>query len=219
MIEAYRIVESQSQIYSYLTTSSAENAEYIESFLEETKPARPNDEWHMLLVSPFRYPLPVPPMYQARFRPPFYARNVLYCSEKVPTALHEHAYHFLKERIHLDGVKEAGERTVFSLFIHDGDIIDIRTHPDINAIMDKRDYAKSHSYIHSNPDTKVLCYPSCREPEKGPNYAAFEISSLEKVIGTEKLMSFYFDQRTQSITWKVTWDDFNLKISWGDVAG
>lgn len=218
MIEAFRIVESHSQIYSYHATSSEENAKYLELLLEETKPLLPSGGWHILIASPFRYPLPVPPKYQARFRPPFYPKNVFYCSQKIPTALHEHAYHFLKERIHLDGIKEAGQRTLFSLFLHDEDITDIREHPNINAIMNKRDYAESHRYIESNPDTKALCYPSCRDPGREPNYAVFEISSLEKGIGAEKLMSFYYDQTALSITWKVTWDDLNLRISWKDVA-
>ncbi len=214
MIQAFRIIEDQSRIYSYLATTSTENAEYIETLLEETKPLIQWNGYHRLIAAPFRYPLPAAPRYQARFRPPYYNRNLLYCSGNQETALYEHTYHFLRERIHLKTMKEPGQRTIFSLFLHPGDVRDIRTHPNIAAIMNRTNYEESHRYIQNNPDTKILCYPSCRDPQNRENYAVFEITSLGKNIETEKRLSFYFDAAARSIRWL----DINLLIAWETVA-
>jgi hypothetical protein len=79
--------------------------------------------------------------------------------------------------------------------------------------MNRRDYAASHQYILEHPETRVLLYPSCRDPEKGDNYAIFDQSSLAKHIGNEQTISFYFDPTRQSIFWI----DIPLKISWKQV--
>lgn len=211
MIEAYRIVENQSQLYGFRSTKSAKKAAYVDFLLEATKPQMPYQEWHRLIATPFRYPLPSP--HQARFRPPYFQKNVLYCSQNLMTTLYEHAYHFMKERMHLEDVRESGQRTAFSLFIEDSAVTDIHEHPKIAAIMARDDYAASHEFIKARLEIRVICYPSCRDPKHGPNYAALDIMALGKEIGDERALSFYFDQAEQS----VYWTDMGLKIFWNDV--
>jgi hypothetical protein len=167
------------------------------------------------VAAPFRYPLPVPPAYSARFRPPFYSRNVLYASGAATTALYEHAYQFLRQRIHLRGaVRESGFRTAFELFIVNNDITDLRKHRNVTALTDRRDYGASHAYILSHPQIQALRYPSCREPQRGDNYAVFAIAALAKTIGEERTLSLYFDPPAQAVRWM----DLGLTIAWAQVS-
>lgn len=215
MIVGYRVVQDQTRSYSFDATKSAEEAAYLESVLELTKPRDFYAEWHRLVAAPFRYPLPVQPAYQARFTPPYYTRNALYCSRESATALYEHAYHFLWQRVHLKvAVPETGLRTIFSLFIESKDIEDVTPHPDIGRIMDRSNYSASHDYIRTNPQVKALGYPSCRDPQRRMNYAAMEIASLGKNIGEEKLIEFYFEPARGNIRWI----ESNLDIDWKAVA-
>lgn len=214
MIEAHRIVENQSQLYGFRATKSAPKAAYVDSVLEATKPDLLHKEWHRLIATPFRYSLPCPPSRQARFRPAYFDRNILYCSLRSTTVLYEHAYHFLKERIHLTRSRDYGQRTAFTLFLNEEAVTDIHGHPDIKAIMDRQNYSASHAFIKTKADVKILSYPSCRDSERGPNYAALEITALGKDIGDERTLAFYFDQADQS----VFWTDLGLKIYWNDVC-
>jgi hypothetical protein len=213
LIEVCRIVESQSRLYAEQATSSYEKALYLESILEETKPKLPAEGWHPLIATPFRYPLPVSPSYQARFRPPFFSKNVLYASRDLRTILYEHAYHFLRERVHLKAIRESGQRTAFTLFISSTHITDLHKHPDIRRIMDRRDYAPSHAYIQEHPEAEVLLYPSCRDPQAGDNYAVLDVLSLAKHIGSQETISYYFEPDQPSIVWM----DYGLRIAWKQV--
>ncbi len=214
-LEAYRIVESQSRLYAEQATSSYEKALYLETVLELTKPTLPARGWHPLLATPFRYPLPVAPMYQARFRPPYFPKNVFYASKETRTVLYEHAFHYLQERAHLSGaLREAGQRTLFSLFIMSSSILAIHGEKNLSTLMSRTDYGPSHAYIASHPDAEVISYPSCRDPQQGDNFAVFDIHCLAKYIGSQETASFYFDPKTLSILWM----DRQLRISWAEVA-
>jgi hypothetical protein len=214
LIEVCRIVESQSRLYAENATSTYEKALYIESVLEETKPKLTAQGWHPLLATPFRYPLPVLSIYQARFRPPFFLKNVLYASLELRTALYEHAYHYLRERVHLKCVRETGQRTIFSLYITSSRIVDLRKHSDILKIMDRHDYAASHAFIEANPKVHILRYPSCRDPRAGDNFAVFDIHCLAKHIGMQQALSFYFEPSGRFILWM----DYGLRILWKEVS-
>ena len=217
MTKAYRVVQDQARNYSYDATKNAEEAAYLESVLELTKPKETYSQWHRLIAAPFRYSLPVQPAYQARFTPPYFDRNALYCSEKTETALHEHAYHFLKQRVHLKGaVVETGMRTIFSLSVDEASVTDISNRPDIARITDRRDYSASHAYIQGNPKIEAIKYPSCRDPKRQPNFAILDINLLGKKIGNERTMSIYFDPAQQLIRWFE--DGHNLDIGWKTVA-
>jgi hypothetical protein len=213
-LEVCRIVESQSRLYAEQATSSYEKALYLESILEQTKPPLPAEGWHPLIATPFRYPLPVAPPYQARFRPPFFHKNVLYASGEFRTILYEHAFHYLMERVHLQAVREAGQRTAFTLFITSSPITDLHREKDWKTIMDRRDYAPSHAYIRGHLDTEVLRYPSCRDPQQGDNFAVFDIRALARHLGKQETVSFYFDPLDMSIVWM----DYRLRITWKEVS-
>ena len=215
MIEAYRVVQDQTRRHSYDVTANPEEAAYLESVLELTKPKDAYAEWHRLIAAPFRYPLPVQPAYQARFTPPQYNRNALYCSKEPVTTLYEHAYHFLRQRVDRKGlVPETGLRTILSLFVKETDIEDISDTPGIGRIMDRVSCSASHDYIRSRPAVKVIAYPSCRDPEGRMNYAALEITSLGKSVGEEKLIEFYFEPARKTIRWI----EYTLDIAWRTVA-
>lgn len=215
MIEAFRVVQDQTRSYSYDATKNAEEAAYLESVLEFTKPRDLYADWHRLIATSFRYPLPVQPAYQARFTPPYYNRNALYCSKESVTALYEHAYHFLRQRVHLKGAApETGLRTIFSLSVEERDIEDISGRPDIARIMDRQDYSASHDDIRKNPAIKVVGYPSCRDPGHRLSFAALEIASLGKAIGDEKLIEFYFEPARRTIRWI----EYGLDIDWETVV-
>lgn len=215
MIEAFRIVEDQRRSYSYEVTTSAEEAAYLDAALEVTKPPPLYEKWHRLIATPFRYKLPVPPPVQARFRPPYAKRNVLYASRETITSLYEHAFYFLRQRIDKPGiVAETGQRTIFSLYVNDEDVTDISGRKGISRIMDRSDYEPSHAFILGRSEIKIVGYPSCRDPEKRMNYAALEIESLGKEIGEEKAIEFYFDPSRKSIRWL----GFNLEIDWAVVG-
>ncbi len=215
MIEAYRVIQDQTHNYSYDATESAEEAAYLESILELSKPREIYAQWHRLIAAPFRYPLPVQPAYKARFTPPYYTRNALYCSKESVTALYEHAFHFLRQRVHLEGAAtETGLRTIFSLFVEEQDVDDISGHPDITRITARNDYSASHDYIRKNPNAKVIGYPSSREPSRRMSFAVLEIASLGKKVGEERPMSFYFDPATKTIRWI----EYTLDIDWKTVA-
>ncbi|MEK9146427.1 MAG: RES family NAD+ phosphorylase [Elusimicrobiota bacterium] len=215
MIETCRVVQDQTRSHSYDVTTNAEEAAYLESVLELTKPKGVYGEWHRLIAAPFRYPLPVQPAYQARFTPPQYDRNALYCSKESVTALYEHAYHFLRQRIDSKGlVPETGLRTILSLFVEESDIEDIGNDPNIGCIMDRKDYSASHDYIRRHPEVKVIGYPSCRDPQRRMNYAVLEIASVGKTIGEEKLIEFYFEPVHKTIRWI----EYNLEIDWKTAA-
>lgn len=215
MIEAYRVVEDQRRSYSYEATADAEQASYLDLVLEESKPPLLYSEWHVLIAAPFRYPLPVRPAYEARFKPPYSGRNVLYCSRATLTALHEHAFHFLRQRVGREGTApETGQRTIFSVFVKEDDVTDISGHPEIRRIMDRVQYAPSHEYIRRHSEVKVISYPSCRDPGRGMNYAARDIESLGKDIGEKKTIEFYFDPRSVSIRWI----GHELDIDWATVG-
>lgn len=215
MIEVCRIVESQSRLYAQQATSSYEHALYIESLLETTKPSLTGKGWHPLIATPFRYALPVPEIYRARFRPAFYSKNVLYACREYRTALYEHAFHFLHERIHLNkAIRDRGQRTIFSLSITSPQITDIRTDPNIQKIMDRHDYGPSHEYLLAHPEVQVILYPSCRDPQHGECYAVFDIHCLAPGIGTERTLSYSFEPDKKAVIWM----DDSLQIKWDEVS-
>ena len=181
MIEAYRIVEDQTRQYAYKVTGTVTKAEALESALENNKPILSYEEWDILIAAPFRYSMPVQPEYMARFRPPYFRKNLLYCAEHKVTALYEYAYYLLKQRAHLPGIKQKTEtRTIFSLYIDPKDIADLAKNGDakIDDLTDRHNYSASHDFAKSHPNIKVLRYSSCRDPEKRFNYAVFEINSI-----------------------------------------
>ena len=198
----WRVVEHQNRIYEYNATSTESRAERLKRLIEKTKPEPYFYDWHELIASQFRYPLPVALAYQARFRPPGSMKNVFYASQEIQTCLAEHAYYFMRLRRGLKKVKETGQRTLFSTkFVKGVRVTDLTSHPRIQQMTDPNDYSASHQYVNENSQVTVIQYPSCRDPERRPNFAVREIKALEKTIEREKTISFAFDRKKETMYW------------------
>lgn len=216
-MQSYRIIEHQNKIYEFNATLTDERAGLLQSLLERTKPEPYRHEWHELIASQFRYPVPVGVNYSARFRPPGSMKNVFYSSREVETTLFEHAFHFLKFRLGMKKLAKTGQRTLFSVFfVSDVPITDVSHDPAIEAIMDPNHYAASHAYVATHPDVRVIQYPSCRDPRQRSNFATRDIECLRKEIEQSQTISFAYHKKDHSIHWienKMTigWPQFALQ--------
>jgi hypothetical protein len=205
VIEIIRIVEHQASLSSYRATRNEDRAVQLELLIELTKPKNIFTEWHPLIATPFRYNPPHP---IARFRPRF-GRNIFYASLETETALYEHAYHFMRQRMHLAVNTETGIRTLFSVDADKTSAVKI----EIETLTSKQDYSASHDWIEKNPQISFILYPSCRDPLKRMNAAVLEIEHLGKDIKRESAIKFFYDNQQQ----KLTWIDYSLPIKWEQV--
>ena len=215
----HRIVELQAHTVIRKITDNQEEYEFIENLIESQKPPPLNTDHHYLIKTPFRYPLPVQPAYQGRFRPPFFHRNCFYGSETYRTSAYEYAYHWLMQRVHIYGLGQQPEpRTHFQVTFLDPDCLDLRNHPEIEKIMDRKNYAPSHRFIESNPDLTSILYPSCRDPERGNSIVTFEINTLGKQPLDERTLHFLYQTSEKKC---LIQDPFlsepPLEISWEEV--
>lgn len=210
MTPAHRIVQQQEKLYSNAVTSSPYIAAQLDLLLERSKPENPYPDWDPLISTPFRYPLPVEAAFQARFKPPHSHFQTLYCSKMMETALYEHAYYFMKERIHLPPQEEHGTRTLFSLSLDENRITDLTHHANVRALVHKNNYTASHRYIQKHPDCKGVKYPSCRDPKKRSNFAIFDIHLIGKKVSAHHSIGFVFRPKDMSIHWL----EFALTIHW-----
>jgi len=210
VIELVRIVENQASLSSYRATQNEERALQLELMIESTKPKNHYGKWHTLIATPFRYPPPHP---QARFRPP-YGKNVFYGSLLEETALYEHAFHFMKQRMHLHLHSDTGTRTIFFVDANNANTTNLSDHSDRSNIMSRHDYSHSHQFIIENPKVTFIIYPSCRDPQQRDNAAVLDINHLHTKPKWESTIKFFYDNQTQLITWL----DYDLHIRWQDVA-
>lgn len=210
MIELVRIVEDQATLSSYRATQNEERALQLELLIESTKQKNLYSDWHPLIATPFRYK---PPHTQARFRP-LYGKNVFYGSLIEETALYEHAFHFMKERMHLGLETETGSRTIFFVEANDSRSIHVKSSQNYATIMDKNNYTESHQFISLNPHITFIFYPSCRDPKQRDNAAVLSIDHLGKNPKWESSIKFFYDNTKKQITWL----DYSLHIQWTQVA-
>lgn len=183
----HRIVENQAKMVTHELTDTQEEFEFIESLIDGTKPPLNREGWHHLIATPFRYELPVKPEYQARFKPPFSNFLVFYGSCELRTAAYEYGLHWLRERIHLNGLSQVpASRTYFTVGFRDSQILDITSHVKIKKIMDRTSYAASHEYITTVPNPSSIRYPSARDLMGGFCVAAFKKEVLEKRARTSQ---------------------------------
>lgn len=210
MIELVRIVEHQATLSSYRATQNEERAVQLELLIEATKPKNLRSEWHPLIATPFRYS---PPHLQARFRPP-YGKNVFYGSLIEETALYEHAFHFMKQRMHLNIGTETGMRTIFFVDADNNNSVQVKNDANCSAITDKNDYSASHQFVASNPNSTFILYPSCRDPRQRDNAAILNINHLGKNPKWESSIKFFYDNAQQQITWL----NYQLHIQWSQVV-
>lgn len=214
MIEAFRISETNSSAWPTRATGDPELAEALDALIERTKPPPPLEGWDPLIAAPFRYTLPVAQTHEARFRPPFSGRNVLYCSKGPETAAYEAAFHFMKQRRHIPGLMATEERILFSLTIVAKSVLDIRRRPDIKAIMSRTDYSASHSFIAKHDTVTVVLYPSCRDPKRRENFAVRDLESLGKKVKDQQNLTLFFDQAKDFLYIR----EMSQTVGWADVA-
>lgn len=210
MMTLYRIIENQAALSSYKATKNEAEAVQLELLIEKTKPKNPYHEWHPLIATPFRYSPPHP---SARFRPP-YGKNVFYGASCDETALFEHAFHFMKQRLHLNFDTDTGLRTLFSLESNDDAAFDFMKFPLTTAALDKSDYRASHEFILNNPNLSFIRYPSVRDPHHRANAAVLDIKHLNKNPTTEHTIQFFYDNKHKIMLWL----PYHLHIHWSDVA-
>jgi hypothetical protein len=210
LIELVRVVEHQAVLYGYKATQNEERALQLELLIEASKPNVHLTGWHPLIITPFRYSPPHP---EARFRPP-YGLNVFYSSLIEETALYEHAYHFMKQRMHLKMETETGIRTIFVVDADDHQAMKVSQDVNVERIIDKNDYSASHQFVVSHPKATCIIYPSCRDPLHRENAAILNIHHLAKNPKWEASIKFFYDHKQQQIAWL----DYGLHIQWASVV-
>ena len=89
--ELWRVVQDQRSYYNKIDDLEYDEAYELNVLLETSKPLLNNDheEWHELIYSPFRYPLPVGLSFGSRFKPPGSAYNILYAALEKETSFSE----------------------------------------------------------------------------------------------------------------------------------
>ncbi len=219
MIDVHRVVEDQARLTSYRATQNNEKAIQLEILIDLTKPALKETEWHDLISTPFRYILPVLPHYSARFRLPYFYKNVFYAASCLQTATYEYSYHFMRQRLHLQQRRkrirnETGTRTGFSVEVNDSSVLRLHDYPNLQKLLHRSDYSASHIFIKEHPDSNFIVYPSVRDPEHRDNMAILEMKLLGKTIKVERQLSYFYDYKKKLITWI----DLKLAVLWEQVC-
>lgn len=219
MILLHRIVELQAKTITRKTTDTQAKYDYIENLVESLKPPLPQTTHHYLISTPFRYPLPVPPLYQARWRPPYYHRNSFYGTMVYPTCVYETGYHFLRQRIHLKGLSQGVEtRTHFRVNFHDLKAVDISKRKDLSLLMNRQDYSYSHNFILKHPSISSIVYPSCRNPEGQKCVCTFSLASLGKKPRDEGTLHFIYDEEQKKCVVEDPLNRFpRMEVEWEEV--
>lgn len=219
MIFLHRIVEWQAKTITRKTTDTQEEYDYIEGLIESLKPPLSKTGHHYLISTPFRYPLPVPPLYQARFRPPYYHRNSFYGTVAYPTCVFETGYHFLRQRIHLKGLSQSVEmRTRFRVSFHDPKSVDISKRRDFSLLMNRQDYFYSHNFIRKHATIHSIIYPSCRDPEAQKCVCTFSLATLGKKPRDEGILHFIYIEKQKVCAVEDPLNRFpGIKVEWEKV--
>ncbi|MBC7531127.1 MAG: RES family NAD+ phosphorylase [Oligoflexus sp.] len=221
--DLWRITEEQatSSLHNNIPDSSSRETDFLENLVDETKPLKTLEQqyiqagYHYLVYSQFRYPLPVPSRYAARFKPPLHMENVFYGGLAPETSYHEYVYHFLRQRLHISGLSEFKEtRTIFSVEFHDDHTTDLRHLENTAAIMHKTDYSLSHSFVKSNQCSSIL-YPSARH-HGGECVAVFDIRYLKKIPKSHENIQLSLNAINHACHVKNPFRAFTIK--WSDVS-
>jgi hypothetical protein len=171
------VVEAQHRVATLPLTETLEDQALLETLVEETKPAIPEDCRHLdyLLSTPFRYgPYPT----GSRFRRAGRTSGVFYASEAPETAMAELAFHRLLFWLESPGLRWPaiiGEYSAFAVAIRDR-TIDL-TAPSFAvedaAWTDRTDYGPCQYLADAarEADIGVIRYRSVRCPRGGINLA------------------------------------------------
>lgn len=220
-----RIVELQAKTVIRKITSDQAEYDFLEKLVESSKPELPESAHHYLIRSSFRYPLPVAPEFQARFRPPYFNKNTFYGCATYVTTVFEYGYHWLRQRVHVMGLsQEPQSRTHFQVSFKDRRCLDIRKIPGITKIMNRKDYSASHHFVRNHPELTSLLYPSCRDPDHGDSVVTFLVTTLGKEILSERTVNFIYHEKEKKCVVEYASEDVRQKntnaieVSWAQVV-
>ncbi len=184
-IEAIRVVESQEQVATNQLVDSVEEQHLLETLLEESKPALPEDTegYHYLITTPFRYP---PLKYGSRFGTR-HRRGIFYASLAIPTALAECAYYRLLFWYGMAEPPPKGrldtKQTTFSIEIQTTHGIRLDKAPFDRfrkTIAHPADYQATQQLgeMMREHNVAAFSYPSARDPHGGINLAVLQPAAI-----------------------------------------
>ncbi len=184
-VDAWRIVESQSQIATMKLVDSLDEQAILEAELDLSKPAIPIScrSLDYLLATPFRY---APYPHGSRFRRARQRDGCFYCSERVETAIAEAAFYHLTFFLASPGTplpRNLQERTAFRVPVRTSLALDLTvpplardrgvwTHPtEYVPCQDLADRAREASM-------EAIRYESVRDSKHGANLALLSSAAL-----------------------------------------
>jgi hypothetical protein len=217
----HRIIELQlGDSYATRATDTAEESKLLDEILENTKPFIQKNKFDRLIYTSFRYDLPVPEIYAARFKPAGFKYNVWYGTYETETAIYEATYHFMRERIHLKCETGSVEsRTLVKAEFNVENFLDISKRKNLNKIMNKKNYIES--YLVSEEAVKKnrdgIIYPSCRDPKKGKCAAAYKIDVFSEDLNKLSELTLDLFYKDKKIQW-TRGSSLNLTVDWNEVS-
>lgn len=183
--DAWRVVESQSQVATMKIVDSLDEQAVLEAELDGSKPVVPAScaRLDYLLATPFRY---VPYPHGSRFRRAQQREGCFYCSGQVETAMAEAAFYHLKFFLASPGTKPVQnpqERTAFQVSVSTSLAIDLTVQPLSSyraAWMNPNDYGPCQDFadLARKARSEVIRYESVRDPRHGANLAVLSPDAL-----------------------------------------
>lgn len=183
--DAWRIVESQSQIATMKLVDSLDEQAILEAELDSSKPAVPFScrSLDYLLATPFRY---APYPHGSRFRRARQREGCFYCSERVETAIAEAAFFHLTFFVASPGTPlplNPQERTAFRVPVRTSLALDLTVQP---LARDHRVWTHPTEYVPCQnladrareASIEAIRYESLRAPEHGANLALLSPAAL-----------------------------------------
>lgn len=184
--EAWRVVESQSQVATMKLVDSLDEQAILEAELDRSKLAVPHScaGLNYLLAAPFRY---APYPHGSRFRRTRQREGCFYCSEQVETAVAEAAFYHLGFFLASPGTPlptNPQERTAFQVTVNTDSALDLTRPPLVN---DRRVWTHPSDYLPCqdladlarNAGVQVLRYESVRDPGHAANLAVISPAAFE----------------------------------------
>lgn len=132
----------------------------------------------------FNRPLPILKIYESRFGPEGFSKNILYTSEKRDTTLYEYGYHLILDSSLLNRPVYA---STYRLSLKTKNKpIDVQQLPSAAQVLSRTSYNASHAWIRTidAATLDVIQYPNVRDPNPGGlNFAIFNRSSVTSASG------------------------------------
>lgn len=183
--DAWRVVESQSQVATMKVVDSLDEQAILEAELDGSKPVVPVSciRLDYLLATPFRY---APYPHGSRFRRARQREGCFYCSEQVETAVAESAFYHLKFFLASPGtqlVQNPQERTAFRVSVSTSLAIDLTAQPlsnDHATWLNPNNYGPCQDFadLAREAQAEVIRYESVRDPGHRANLAVLSPNAL-----------------------------------------